>query len=111
MEKGIKRIGPENFFSVKSCRGGSGQENLFLRRALLIGRAKQAHPPSRNTEVSALFLRSRASTFTVGCSHCHIQNSIQITKTSFKVPEKRESLLNIGYCSTKFRIEIRVTGT
>ena len=94
MEKGIKRIRPENFFSLKSCRGGSGPEIFFLRRALPIGWAKQAHtPPSRNTEVSALILRSRACTFTVGCSHCHIQNSLQITKTSLKVPEKRESLV------------------
>jgi hypothetical protein len=54
-------------------------------------------PPPKKTWVprrhcllnNTVILRSRACTFTVGCSHCHIQNSLQITKTSFKVPKKR----------------------
>ena len=38
-------------------------------------------------------LRSRAFHFTVGCSRCHIQNTLHITKTSFKVPKKRVTLV------------------
>ena len=53
-------------------------------------------PPQKKTWVprhhcllnNTVILRSRTCTFTVDCSHCHIQNSLQITKTSFKVPKK-----------------------
>ena len=74
---------------LKCCRP---EHFLVCRKSTAL-----APPPKKKTWVprrhcllnNTVILRSRACTFTVGCSHCHIQNSLQITKTSFKVPKKR----------------------
>ena len=113
MEKGIKRIFVRKiFFPKKLSEGGGGvwSGKCPSNTPYWSGKTSSPPPPNRSTEVSALILRSRACTFTVGCSHCHIQKSLQITKTSFKVPEKRVSLVKKSMKkfpkSTRIRIVI-----